>query len=38
MTTNFELIIECILLFSSFIIVYKECSCVVAEYYDFKRY
>ena len=38
MTTNFELIIECILLFSSFIIVYKECSCFVAEYYDFKRY
>ena len=38
MTTNFELIIASILLFSSFIIVYKECSCFVAEYYDFKRY
>ena len=38
MTTNFILIIEYILLFSSFIIVYKECSCFVAEYYDFKRY
>ncbi|MGM9857902.1 MAG: Mur ligase family protein [Bacilli bacterium] len=38
MTTIFEIIIECILLLASFVIVFKECSCFVAEYYDFKRY